>query len=244
MKRPAFQFYTKDWHSNPKLRRCSDAAKGAWIEIMCFLHESDEYGVSRLFLKEIVKSCGVKMSSVRELVEKEVLKGADANVPAFTFTPSHAGKKGEPVTLLQSSQGPMWYCSRFVRDEWIRQRRGLGTRFGDEPKGIPKPEPTRRIGDGTGTHFGDGPAFASAIDSIYQHGVLVASALASQPQPRMANATSTPKASAHSVEKARQAIEESRQAAETRAPMPEHLRALVKPQKPAIQAEPKDDLDL
>lgn len=229
MKRPAFQFYTKDWHSNPKLRRCSDAAKGAWIEIMCFLHESEEYGVSRLFLKEIVKSCGVKTSSVRELVEKEVLKGGDANVPAFTFTPSHAGKKGETVELLKQSQGPMWYCSRMVRDEWIRHRRGLGTRFGEEPIHAPKPEPTRRIGDGSGPHFGDGPAFASAVSSINQLGVVAASALESPPQPRVINPTSTPKAAAHSTEKAKQALQEAAQARETATPMPEHVRKIIRP---------------
>lgn len=57
-----------------------------------------------------------------------------------------------------------------------------------------------------------------------------ASARASQTH--LDNSTATPKAAAHSTEKARQAIEESRQAAETRAPMPEHLRAIVKHQKP------------
>lgn len=240
MKRPAFQFYTKDWHSNPKLRRCSDAAKGAWIEILCFLHESEEYGVSRLFLKEIVKSCGVKMSSVRELVEKEVLKGGDANVPAFTFTPSHAGKKGETVELLKQSQGPMWYCSRMVRDEWIRQRRGLGTRFGDSPMPPPKDQPTRRIGSESGPPFGDGPAFASAVSSNNQLGVLAASALEHPPQPRVINPTSTPKAAAHSIAKAQQAIQEGRQAAETATPMPDRIRSMVKTTAtPQDQAEPE-----
>lgn len=44
MKRPAFQFYPADWRSDPALATCSLAAKGLWIEIMCIIHETEEYG--------------------------------------------------------------------------------------------------------------------------------------------------------------------------------------------------------
>ena len=44
MKRPSFQFYPGDWQANVKLRRCSLAARGAWIEVLCLLHGSDPYG--------------------------------------------------------------------------------------------------------------------------------------------------------------------------------------------------------
>lgn len=141
MKRPAFQFYAKDWRGNLKLRRCSDAAKGAWIEIMCVLHDSEEYGVARFPLRELVAAAGVQPKSVRELVEKGVLKGGDRDVEAYRFTPSHAGKKGAPVTLLDASTGPMWYSSRFVRDEYKRQNAGAETRFGAPPREPPSTPP-------------------------------------------------------------------------------------------------------
>src|SRR5713226_5956827 len=53
MKRPAFQFYPGDWRSNAKLRRCSFAERGIWLEVMCLLHDSDEYGVLRWPLDDV-----------------------------------------------------------------------------------------------------------------------------------------------------------------------------------------------
>lgn len=161
MKRPAFQFYAKDWRGNLKLRRCSDAAKGAWIEIMCVLHDSEEYGVARFPLKELVAAAGVQMKSTKELIEKGVLKGGDSDVDAYVFVPRHAGKAGDPVTLVEASKGPLWYCSRFVRDEYKRMHAGADTRFkptkplgGDPPSRTPSPR--------DGGHLGDGSAVASA----------------------------------------------------------------------------------
>jgi hypothetical protein len=165
MKRPAFQFYAKDWRGNLKLRRCSDAAKGAWIEIMCVLHDSEEYGVARFPLKELVAAAGVQAKSARELVEKGVLKGGDRDVEPYLYTPRHAGKKLPSVTLLDASKGPMWYCSRFVRDEYIRGRRGSDTRFDADnqpPKPGPKSPPKESPKPPFGERQGDGSAVAVA----------------------------------------------------------------------------------
>jgi hypothetical protein len=142
MKRPSFQFYPADWKNNSKLRRCSEAARGAWVDVLCLLHDSDEYGVCRWPLAELARAAGIPIKLAKELATKDVLKGADKDVAPYIHTPTHAGKKGEPVVLVESYSGPTWYCSRFVRDEWLRQRRGAGTRFGAE-----QPQPKRRTGD-------------------------------------------------------------------------------------------------
>ena len=149
MKRPAFQFYTADWQGNSKLRRCSHAHKGIWVDVMCLMHDSDEYGVLRWPLEEIAQAVGCTPRFLRELAAKDVLKGAEAGVTmaAFIYTPRHAGKDGTPVTLLPEQEGPIWYSSRMVRDEYVRSIRGVGTRFGDEPKATP----THREGDGAST---------------------------------------------------------------------------------------------
>ena len=42
-----FKFYPVDWRADPGLRVCSLAARGVWIDILCALHDSDEYGVAR-----------------------------------------------------------------------------------------------------------------------------------------------------------------------------------------------------
>lgn len=164
MKRPSFQFYPADWRNNAKLRRCSDAARGAWMDILCILHDSDEYGVLRWPLADIARSAGVSTRLAQELAAKDVLKGSDAGISAFQYTPFHAGKSGETVTLIEATTSPCWFCSRFVRDEWIRARRGSSTQFtadNQPPKVIPKPSPIPPIGE----RLGDGPTSSSSSSS-------------------------------------------------------------------------------
>ena len=112
------------------------------MDVLCVLHDSDEYGVCRWPLVDLANSASAPIKLVRELVEKDVLKGADKGAAPYVHTPRHAGQDGEPVVLVEARDGPCWYASRFVRDEWLRERRGAGTRFGDEnhpPKATPKP---------------------------------------------------------------------------------------------------------
>lgn len=150
MKRPAIMFYVSDWRANAKLGRCTFEERGIWIEAMCLLHDSEEYGLLRWPLKDIAQAIGCRVTQLRRLQAKGVLKGADTGeqCEAYVFTPRHAGKDGEPVTLVKAQPGPIWYSSRMVRDEHIRLKRGLGSRFGEAPKQEPKPT------------FGDGPSVA------------------------------------------------------------------------------------
>lgn len=177
MKRPSFQFYPADWKNNSKLRRCSEAARGAWVDVLCLLHDFDEYGVCRWPLAELARAAGVQPKLVKELVAKDVLKGADKGAADYIFTPRHAGKLGEPVTLVVGGDGPCWYCSRFVRDEYVRLRRGQSSRFtpdnqpgsvggsdgissapNNEPKDQPNPSPKPPFGE----RQGDGPTSTSS----------------------------------------------------------------------------------
>lgn len=151
--RPAFQFYPADWRNNANLRRCSEAARGAWIDVLCLMHDSDEYGVLRWPLADIAQAAGLPIKLLHELTRKGVLKGADANAPDYRWAPTHAGKQGDPVTLVVAGDGPCWYCSRFVKDEHKRDRRGANTRFSEDnppPKASPKAAPKTPIGDNEG----------------------------------------------------------------------------------------------
>jgi len=160
--RPSFQFYPADWRGNAKLRRCTIAARGAWLEVICLLHDSDEYGVLRWPLAEIAHAAGLPVRLLRELVEKGVLKGSDTLAEPFTYAPSHAGRTGPEVELVAANGGPCWYCSRLVRDEWVRQRRGAATRFEPSPNPQPNPAPKGAIGGGIGERQGDGPSSSSS----------------------------------------------------------------------------------
>lgn len=165
MKRPAFQFYPADWRGNAKLRRCSESARGAWIDILCVLHDGDEYGICRWPLSDLARAAGVSLRSIKELVRNDVLKGADRGVMPYVYVPRHAGKDGEPATLVETNDGPTWYSSRLVRDEYIRKRRGSATQFSADnpsPKWIPKSTPKGAPKPPIGVDFGDGPSSSSS----------------------------------------------------------------------------------
>lgn len=151
MKRPSLQFYPADWKANAKLRRCSESARGAWLDILCLFHDSDDYGLCYWTLEDVARSAGAALRSARELAKKGVLKGADEGPVEYIHTPRHAGQDGDPVTLLKT-QGPCWFSSRMLRDEWLRSRRGGATKFtsDNQPNRSPEPSPNRRVGEPVG----------------------------------------------------------------------------------------------
>lgn len=164
MKRPSFQFYPADWRNNAKLRRCTEAARGAWADILCILHDSDEYGVLRWPLDDIARAAGVSIKAARELAQKEVIKGGDNGMEDFIYTTRHAGRDGEPFVLIEKTSAPCWFSSRMVVDEFVRLRRGGVTRFSAEnqpPNGKPTGTPTARVG----SPVGDGATSSSSSSS-------------------------------------------------------------------------------
>jgi hypothetical protein len=185
--RPSFQFYTKDWRSNSKLRRCSPAARGVWVDILCALHDSDEYGVARYSLKELASEVGASMAHVRELVDRGVLKGSDKVVDEpFVYVPRSGRKDGAPVTLIPVQPGPIWYSSRMVKDEYVSTNRGIGTRFGEAPKTPPDHSPKPPLGEGTGegsgAHTRAGPSSSSSsATAVGKDSEAIASAAAAAP---------------------------------------------------------------
>jgi hypothetical protein len=115
MKRPAFQFYPGDWRNDLALRKCSLAARGMWVEIMCIAHECEPYGTLRhngepLQADDIAGLVG--MCSPREakaLIDELVRKG---------------------VAKLDATG--VIYSKRMVRDEEIRNARAEGGKAGGE----------------------------------------------------------------------------------------------------------------
>ena len=163
MRRPSFQFYPGDWQSNSNLRRCTHAERGAWIDVMCLLHDQAEYGQLRWSLKEIAQAIGAPITLLKGLVAKGVLKGGDANVSEpFIYTPRSGRKDGEPVTLVPTQAGPLWYSSRMVKDEYVRTIRGEATRFGDTSNDAPNPSPKPPFGEVKG----DGSSSSTSVISV------------------------------------------------------------------------------
>jgi hypothetical protein len=57
-KAPAFQFYVKDWLSDPQLRMASFQTKGIWIDILCLMWESNDRGKLTGTIQEFCKMLG------------------------------------------------------------------------------------------------------------------------------------------------------------------------------------------
>lgn len=172
--RPSFQFYPDDWLSNSNLRRCTHEERGIWMDILCILHDQEEYGVIRWPIADIARAIGTTTTKVKRLAEKGVMKGADSNdvVQPLIYTPRSGRRDGSPVTLIAAQKGPLWYSSRMIIDEYKRIVRGgsgetsganngersgeglgahNGEGFGETPKGTPKPSPKGGIGEAKNT---------------------------------------------------------------------------------------------
>lgn len=98
----------------------------------------------------------------------QATKGAASNSIVrveYIFTPTHAGKKGEPVTLIPEQEGPIWYSSRMVLDEYVRNRRGSFGINGLESPNHPQntgayqhgKQPMPTLGDTNGASIGEQP---------------------------------------------------------------------------------------
>ena len=82
-KRPAFQFYPGDWLRDTGLRSCSAAARGLWMDILCFMHEGSPYGYLKVNHKVILspnlaRMCGLTLQEtdgcLAELAEAGVFE--------------------------------------------------------------------------------------------------------------------------------------------------------------------------
>jgi hypothetical protein len=155
--RPSFQFYPSDWTSNPNLKRCTFAERGVWLEVMCLMHDQPEYGVLRWPLKEIAEAVKCRAADLQALIRKGVLKGDDKQLgEAYIYTPRSGRKDGEPVTLLGTQSGPIWYSSRMVKDEHVRTIRAESAANGAAPKQAPKASPKGGLGADKGEPIGVG----------------------------------------------------------------------------------------
>lgn len=141
MKRPSFQFYPGDWTGNSNLRRCSHELKGIWIDVLCVLHDQDDYGIARWSLKEIAEAAGTTVAKLKILVDRKILKGADKGQQCeeFSFEPTGSGrKKKPPVLLIPAQDGPIWFSSRMVVDEYKRIIRADNGQEKEAPYNAPK----------------------------------------------------------------------------------------------------------
>jgi hypothetical protein len=72
-KHPWFKFFPANWRGNTKLRLCSVAARGLWMEMLCIMHDAEPYGhlvnngisVSN---KQLAQLSGIGLTEVMKLM--------------------------------------------------------------------------------------------------------------------------------------------------------------------------------
>ena len=112
---PAFQFYPSDWLSDIKLQSCSLSAQGLLINIMCLMHQSDEYGKLLIngripLVKEVSKLLRLHHKTYQARLIELFLSGA----------------------LYKDENGAIT-CKRMVKDEYIRELRRKSGKLGGNP---------------------------------------------------------------------------------------------------------------
>lgn len=102
-KRPSFQFYPADWLKDPALRRCTKAEKGVWIDMICLMHECEDYGV---------------LSSVGEpWLDREIAEAITGDVLENLRCISELLRKG----VARRNQAGAIFCKRMTQDERKRK---------------------------------------------------------------------------------------------------------------------------
>lgn len=129
-KYPAFQFYPGDWLKDAGLRRCSPAARGVWIDLICLMFECEERGVLTFGDKPwtddeiagaVTGNHDVVLACVHELIDKGV------------------ARRREDGAL---------FSRRLVRDEDIRQKRAdAGSKGGSKTQAKRKQLPEDEVED-------------------------------------------------------------------------------------------------
>lgn len=137
-RRPAIQFYVKDWMSHPGLRMCTLAARGLWLEMMCIMHECTPYGYLAIGGKGILPEVFARRVGESEA---DVLRW-------LTELETNAVFARDPSGII--------YSPRMLRDEHNRQVRGAGGVKSLDHPNVPKRKVARK------DTFERSPASASA----------------------------------------------------------------------------------
>ena len=120
---PWLKWYPADWRADPRLRMCSLAARGLWIEMLGFMHEAERYGF--LLIAGLAPS----------LEELAMLIGAPA--PLVRKALSELEGRG----VFSRDDDGVIYSRRMVRDKAQADRDRDNGKGGGNPILRPPPKP-------------------------------------------------------------------------------------------------------
>lgn len=157
-KLPAIMFYTGDWLKEPTLRASSLAARGLWIDMLCFMHESPCRGY--MMLTPILPMKTVHIARAVGITEDEchgLLKELYQN--------------GVAAYEELESIGSCWYSRRMVRDEATRQKLSDAGKRGGRPKSEASPKPKPKGPRGSSVSTSTSPSSSDQIQDQVVEGV-------------------------------------------------------------------------
>ena len=76
-KAPAFQFYVKDWLSDPELQSASSASRGIWINALCYMWEARERGVIQGTVESLSRILNCTVEEFHKFLEESRVYGFD-----------------------------------------------------------------------------------------------------------------------------------------------------------------------
>jgi hypothetical protein len=73
--RPSFQFYPKDWLSEPGLRSCGLAEKGLWMDMLCLMWQAENRGCLRFACqadasRALARMCGCSTAEAKQSLSR------------------------------------------------------------------------------------------------------------------------------------------------------------------------------
>lgn len=70
-KNPAFQFYVKDWLSDPELRPCSSSTRGIWIDMLCYMKwDTKQNGTLRAQYDDFIRMLSTTKQDFDKFIEE------------------------------------------------------------------------------------------------------------------------------------------------------------------------------
>ncbi len=86
-KLPYMKFFVDDWLCDEKLRACSSAARGLWIDVLCLMFKNDRRGYLQLDGKPVSPLQLARMTGrTEEEVSQQLAELIDAGVPSVSAT--------------------------------------------------------------------------------------------------------------------------------------------------------------
>jgi hypothetical protein len=146
-KRPWLRFYPSDWRGDAKLRMCSLAARGLWIELCSIMHEAEPYGHLR------VNGAIPKVPQIAALVG-----ASKSEVVALLRELGEAG-------VYSKDESEVIFSRRMVRDKSRENQAVARGKLGGNPQLKPEGRPPEKKPPKTEVNPPDKPHMPETRDS-------------------------------------------------------------------------------